>query len=167
MTLTDVIKLLGAAAVLALVVTLITPSTKPVAAAAGDWRKQIPVKTGMAPPASSTGIVPADALSRRPPPAPPAAEQLPSDDVVEQPSDAVAASDRGVRLSDDIGERRFRQGYRWAESNDVDDERDCYRDPGDPFTDGCIAWLRDSDDDRAGGSPSCDGRHDAPDGWGR
>jgi hypothetical protein len=145
----DILKLIGAVAGLALVVALISPPTRPVPTPAGDWRKQLPVKTGTPPPAASTVPVPAAALTRRPPPVQPqtAAETPPAIDQPPRPAPGIYRDDRPP--PDDLAARRFRQGYHWAERNGIDDERDCFRQPGDPFTDGCLAAL--TNDDRSFG----------------
>lgn len=144
MTLANVAKLLAAAAALAVAVVAMSPPTQPVAGPVADWRKEIPVKTGMAPPASVTGVVPASALSRPPPlvraPAAPAT-------VEEEPS-GPADRDSGPSADDEAAARRFHQGYRWAERNDVEDPRYCFTEPGDPFIAGCMARLREANDDR-------------------
>jgi hypothetical protein len=148
MTRADILKLVGAAAGLAAVVALITPPTKPVPTAAGDWRKQLPVKTGTPAPGPSTVPVPAAALAPPPLPVRPATEEAAATDPTDHPPAPPPAYDRNDRppSEDDIA-RRFRQGYHWAQRNGVDDERDCYRSQGDPFTDGCLAALREGDDD--------------------
>jgi hypothetical protein len=159
----DVLKLLGAAAGLAIIVTLISPPTRPVPAPAGDWRKQLPVKTGTPPPAASTATVPAAALARRPPPVEPVFEEVAHQATNERPP-AMPTRDDDRAAPDDLAARRFRQGYHWAERNGVDDERDCFRQPGDPFTDGCLAAMTNRD--RSYGYRSDDGgfRRDR---WGR
>jgi hypothetical protein len=167
MTRADVFKLLGAAIVLAIVVALISPPTKMLPTAAGDWRKQIPVRTGTPVPAGPTGAVPAAALARPPAPAPPVVADEGVADAAAQPAPPAAAADRDDRfLPDDLAERRYRQGYHWAQRNGVEDERDCYREPGDPFADGCLAALRDGDDRRGPAYPPEDGPY-RRDGWDR
>jgi hypothetical protein len=151
-----VLKLLGAAAGLAIVVTLISPPTRPVPTPAGDWRKQLPVKTGVSPPAASTATVPAAALARRSPPVQPK--------IAEEMQPAMVPDDDDRVAPDDLVARRFRQGYHWAERNGVDDERDCFRQPGDPFTDGCLAALTNRD--RSFGYGPAAGRF-RRDRWGR
>ena len=151
MTRGDILKLVGAVAGLAGIVALISPPTSPMPAPAGDWRKQLPVKTGTPAPAPSTTSVPATAFDHRPAPAQPRVEE--GDPlVIDRPSAPAVVADRGDRLpADDRVARRFRQGYDWAERNEIDDDRDCYRAAGDPFTDGCLAAL--TDDDRGSDYP--------------
>jgi hypothetical protein len=157
MTRADIFKLLGAAAVLTIVVALISPPTKPVPTAAGDWRKQIPVKTGTPVPAEPTTSVPAAALARPPAPARPVDPEAVQADVPAQSSQPTTVADRDDSLPpDDPVERRYRQGYHWAQRNGIDDERDCFREPGDPFADGCLAALQDGD--RGPGYSPGDGR---------
>jgi hypothetical protein len=42
-------------------------------------------------------------------------------------------------------EAAFATGYSWAESNQIDDRRDCRRWRGSPAEAGCGAYLRDTD----------------------
>jgi hypothetical protein len=157
MTRADILKLLAAVAALVGIVALVLPPTKPVPAPAGDWRKQIPVKTGTPPPAASTVAVPPSALIRKPPPPKVVPEATP---VTEQPG---AQADRDDRYPpEDPVARRFRQGYLWAERNSIDDEQECYREEGDPFTDGCLAAVTDP---RRGHAPRH--RRDRYDPWWR
>lgn len=144
MTRADMVKLVSAVAALVGVVALVSPPTRPVPTPAGDWREQLPVKTGTPPPAPSATPVPATAFARPPALAGRRMEADASD--AEQPAQPAAAPYREERdPADDLAARRFRQGYRWAERNGIDDERDCYRDPGDPFADGCLAALTNAD----------------------
>ncbi len=151
----DVLKLFGAAAGLAIIVALISPPTKPVPAPAGDWRKQIPVKTGTPAPAASTAPVPAAALLRRPPPASSrqrGARPRPRRGPAVPP--ATSSRCRRSRAARGPRERRYRQGYHWAQRNDIDDERDCYRAAWRSLCRRMPRALRDGDDDRALGYPS-------------
>lgn len=151
MTRGDILKLLGAVAGLVAVVALISPPTRPMPAPAGDWRKQLPVKTGTPAPAPSTASVPATAFDHRPAPVPPRVDEGNQAGIDQPPAPAIAA-DRDDRFPpDDELARRFRQGYHWGERNGIHDERDCYRAADDPFTDGCLAAM--TDDDRASAYP--------------
>lgn len=146
MTRADILKLLAAVAGLVLVVALISPSTKPVPAPAGDWRKQLPIKAGTPAPAPSTTAVPATAFAHPPTPVQPSAEAEDQPAIIDRTPERAVVPERVDRdPPDDQDARRFRQGYHWAELNGIDDERDCYRAPGDPFTDGCLAALTDGD----------------------
>jgi hypothetical protein len=87
-----------------------------------------------------------------------------SSDQPTQSATAPASEDRAPL--GDSAEQRYRQGYHWAQRNDIDDERDCAGQPGDPFVEGCRAALRDGDDDRSAGDPWGD-RTDRRFGWDR
>jgi hypothetical protein len=151
-SLANLAKLLGLAGVVAVIVAVVSPPTRPVASPAADWRRQIPVKTGTAPPAAVTGVVPPNALSRPPPvqptPAPAPAEARDDDGYGASDEDAVVRRDDGAYQ--EVAERRYRQGYRWAKRYRIEDERYCYQAPDDPFIAGCMAGLYDNDDDRRG-----------------
>jgi hypothetical protein len=108
------------------------------------------VKTGTPAPAPSPVAVPAAALASPPPAARAAAAPVPTNEVEEPASRTVVTLDNrddrdAPPVEDFNAEARYRQGYRWAERNGIGDYRDCYLGPGDPFTAGCLAWLRDAD----------------------
>ena len=108
MTRAAVLKLLGAAAGLAIVVTLISPPTRPVPTPAGDWRKQLPVKTGVSPPAASTATVPAAALARRSPPVQPKIEEANKEQAAQTGQSLDQLESFAARLRDqEAGGKRF------------------------------------------------------------
>ncbi len=142
----------GALAFLGVVVWMIPPTTPlaPVAASvrarAGNSGNASAVAATMPAPVAAPTIPPADATpvtADATPPPPRFAEAVPP-----QPRWRDAPSDDAD--SDDADQnpaspdQAFAMGYRWAQSNEIGDSRDCRRWRG-PAEVGCLAYLHASD----------------------